>query len=109
MGTVLVGVGITTFGIASQVWVIVVAFMIWGVGNAVQAGTDMALIFDSVSTADASAQYPKIAGRSFQILQAAQAGGSIVGGWLASMLLNLPIIVTGLLTFVALSVLLPIR
>ncbi len=76
-------------------------FGFWAAGNALISGSDTALLYDSAVAAGREAESSTIANRSFQVLLAAQAIGSIVGGLLGVVDLRLPILATVALTLAA--------
>lgn len=105
VGTVMVGLGTILFGILPSYWGIMGAFFVWSTGLALNSGADMALLYDSMKSAGDEEAYPKMAGRSFAIIQFAQGAASVAGGLIASWMINLPMLLAGGFALVALFVL----
>ena len=87
---------------------LLVAYIFWAAGNALISGSDTALLYDSASAVGREGEFSTMASRSFQVLLAAQAIGSIVGGVLGAVDLRLPILATVALTLAAVAVLLQV-
>lgn len=82
------------------------AYLFWAAGNALISGSDTALLYDSAVALGREGQFSKMASTSFQVLLAAQAIGSVVGGLLGGIDLRLPIVATAVLTLGAVAMLL---
>lgn len=83
---------------------LLIAYLLWAAGNALISGTDTALMYDSAVALGREDAFPAMASNSFQILLAAQAAGSVVGGLLGALDLRLPILMTALLTIAGVAV-----
>ncbi len=83
-----------------------VAYVFWAIGNALISGSDTALLYDSAVSLGRASGFSAMASRSFQILLAAQAVGSVAGGLLGMIDLRLPILATVVLTLAAVVVML---
>lgn len=68
------------------------------------SGADMAILYDSMQAAGRVAEYPRMAGRSFAVIQVSQALAGVAGGLLGSIRLDLPLFVTAGLMVLALLV-----
>ena len=108
-GTVLVAVGSALVALLHGYGVILVSYLVWSVGLALQSGADMALLYESLTLAGQQSDYERMAGRSFVIIQLAQAASSVLGGVLAMISLSLPMLATSALTALALGALVGLR
>jgi MFS transporter, DHA3 family, tetracycline resistance protein len=92
-GYTLVGAGFVLEGLVPRFWAIALAQVIWGVGITFASGADDAWITDEVGEATAGRLFL----RGSQFSQVASLVGIFVAVGLASIRLNLPILVGGLL------------
>ena len=95
-GTVLIGAGFMVEGLIPNFWAILIAQVIWGAGASLADGAEDAWITEEVGTTRASGLFL----RGSQVGQVAGLVGMIGGVALATVRLNLPIVVGGLLTLV---------
>ncbi len=95
-GTVLVGAGFMVEGLIPNFWAILVAQVIWGAGASLADGAEDAWITEEVGTTRASVLFL----RGSQVGQVAGFVGMVAGVALATVRLNLPIVLGGLLTLV---------
>jgi predicted MFS family arabinose efflux permease len=102
LGTILVAGGMVLVAVVESFWVILPAYFVWSVGMALQSGSDVALLYESLQLSGREKDYPAVAGRSFAVIQLSQAVSSILGGLLAAVALYLPMLVTSVLTALAL-------
>jgi len=102
LGTVLVAVGTALVAVLTGYWMILAAYLLWSVGLALQSGSDLALLYDSLQLAGREQDYEQVAGRSFSIILLAQGVSSVAGGLLAGIALNLPLLATSVCTVVGL-------
>ena len=93
IGFGLVGAGFILEGLVPQFTAIAIAQIIWGVGATLRDGADDAWITDEVGEARAGHLFL----RASQLAQAASLVGIFVGVALASIRLNLPIVIGGAL------------
>jgi MFS transporter, DHA3 family, tetracycline resistance protein len=93
-GTVLVGAGFMLEGVVPNFWTILLAQVIWGAGASLADGADDAWITEEVGTERASRLFL----RASQVGQATGLAGIVAGVSLATVQLNLPIVLGGLLT-----------
>jgi MFS transporter, DHA3 family, tetracycline resistance protein len=101
-GVAMVGAGFLLEGLVPNFWSILVAQVIWGGGASLSDGADDAWITEEVGTERSARLFL----RSSQIGQVAALAGVLIALALATVRLNLPIVVGALLTLV-LSGLLP--
>lgn len=93
-GTVLIGAGFMVEGLIPNFWAILVAQVIWGAGASLADGAEDAWITEEVGTTRASGLFL----RGSQIGQVAGLAGMVAGVALATVRLNLPIVLGGVLT-----------
>lgn len=93
-GTMLVGAGFILEGLVPNFWTIVLAQVIWGAGASLADGADDAWITEEVGTERASRLFL----RGSQVGQVTGLAGILAGVALATIHLNLPIVLGGLLT-----------
>ena len=93
-GTVLVGTGFMVEGLLPNFWAILAAQVIWGAGASLADGAEDAWITEEVGTTRASGLFL----RGSQVGQVAALVGMVAGVALATVRLNLPIVLGGLLT-----------
>src|SRR5688500_4464647 len=61
----LFSVAIVFFGLATSFWLLLVSYLIWGVGFSLLWGTESAFIYDSLKAMGREEEYPKIYGRGW--------------------------------------------
>ena len=66
---------VTFFGLATNFWLILCSYMVWGVAFALLSGTESAFIYDSLKAMGREAEYPKIYGRGWAVATAGGLGG----------------------------------
>lgn len=106
LGTALLAIGLAVLGGVPNLAGVVAGYLLWAIGTALMSGTDIAMLYESAKLAGREEDFPRISSNSFQVVQASQAAGSILGGVMAAYRLNLPLLVTAALTGVAMVVLL---
>ena len=95
-GTVLIGAGFMVEGLIPNFWAILVAQVIWGAGASLADGAEEAWITEEVGATRASGLFL----RGSQVGQVAGLIGMVAGVALATVRLNLPVVLGGLLTLV---------
>jgi MFS transporter, DHA3 family, tetracycline resistance protein len=95
-GTVLMGAGFVVEGLIPNFWAILVAQVIWGAGASLADGAEDAWITEEVGTTRASGLFL----RGSQVGQVAGLVGMVAGVALATVRLNLPIVLGGLLMLI---------
>jgi MFS transporter, DHA3 family, tetracycline resistance protein len=95
-GTVLMGAGFMVEGLIPNFWAILVAQVIWGAGASLADGAEDAWITEEVGTTGASGLFL----RGSQVGQVAGLVGMVAGVALATVRLNLPIVLGGLLMLI---------
>jgi MFS family permease len=93
-GTCVLAVGLALLAVLPGFFGVAAGYLFWAIGTAMMSGTDTALLYESARLAGREEEFPKIASHSFQLIQGAQAAGSIGGSLLASLGLGLPMLVT---------------
>ncbi len=85
-----------TFGMGF--WQIGIGELFWGIGVSFLSGTDSALLFESLRVNKRLGDYKKIEGKAVSIGNMSEASAGIVGGLLASFMIELPMYVQCLVT-----------
>jgi MFS family permease len=93
-GTCVLTVGLALLAVLPGFFGVAAGYLFWAIGTAMMSGTDGAMLYESARLAGHEKDFPKIASHSFQLIQGAQAAGSIGGSLLASLGLGLPMLVT---------------
>jgi len=89
-------IAVTAFGLATNFWLIMGSYLIWGVAFALLNGTESAFIYDSLKACGREHEYPRIYGRGWAIQMAAGVAGTLIGAPLASATsLPFPIVLSG--------------
>lgn len=98
-------VAVTLFGLASSFPVILVSYLIWGIGFALLFGTESAFLYDTLKALGREDDYPRVYGRAWGLLTAAALVGTLLGAPVAAATnLSLPIVLSGGLAFLAVLV-----
>ena len=97
-GGLVLATGLFLLAVLSGFAGLLVAYLLWALGNALISGSDSALLYDSAVAAGQADTYSAIASRSFQVQLGAQAVGSVPVVWLGAIDLRLPILATVALT-----------
>jgi MFS family permease len=105
-GSVTLAVGLFLLAALTGFGGLLTAYLFWALGNALISGSDTAMLYDSAVAVGRENEFPDMASTSFQVLLAAQAIGSILGGILGAIDLRTPIVVTAALTVAAVGVVL---
>lgn len=103
-GTALFAVGMAVLTTVPGLAAVAVGYLVWAAGTALVSGTDVALLYESAVLAGRKGEYAKIQSNSFQIGQGAQAVSSLLGGFLASYRLWVPMLITAALAAIAMVV-----
>lgn len=89
-------IAIVFFGLANTFVLILLAYLVWGIGFSMLWGTESAFIFDSLKALGREEEYPRIYGRGWAVASTAQVAGTLLGAPLASATnLETPIIASG--------------
>ena len=98
----LFSVAIVFFGLATTFWLLLVSYLIWGVGFSLLWGTESAFIYDSLKAMGREEEYPRIYGRGWAIAVGAQLAGTLIGAPLADATsLQAPIVASGAISALA--------
>jgi predicted MFS family arabinose efflux permease len=93
---------ITLFGLASSFPILLMSYLVWGVGFALFNGTESAFIYDSLKTIDREGEYQRVYGRVWAINMVAAIAGTLIGAPLADATsLSLPIVLSGAISALA--------
>ena len=90
LGTILGTIGFAIYSFNFNFYEFVLAEIILGIGVSFISGSDSALLYDSLSSANQSNKYLKIEGRITSIGNFAEAIAGILGAWLAVISLRTP-------------------
>jgi MFS family permease len=87
---------VTAFGLATNFWLILVSYLVWGVAFALLNGTESAFIYDSLKACGREHEYARIYGRGWAIQMTAGVAGTLIGAPLAAATnLPFPIVLSG--------------
>ena len=93
---------VTFFGLATSFWLILLSYLIWGVGFSLLFGTESAFIYDTLKALGREEEYPRIYGRAWALGTAAALVGTLLGAPLAAATnLSFPIVLSGGLAVLA--------
>ena len=96
---------VTVFGLATSFQVILVSYLIWGIGFALLFGTESAFLYDTLKALGREEDYPRVYGRAWGLLTAAALAGTLLGAPVAAATnLSFPIVLSGGLAFLAVLV-----
>jgi MFS family permease len=76
---------------------LLIGYVLWGFANSFETGTHAALVYDSLKQIHRSHEYRKVIGRVRTLSILAAAIGSVAAGYLGSIQLALPILLTGVI------------
>ena len=99
LGALFWTIGTFWYGLSHHFWQFVIGELTAGVGAAFISGADRAYIHQLLKSADQENDFKKIEGKARGIIQIAQAIGSLLGGFIASIYLGLTLIATSFSTF----------
>ena len=87
---------VTLFGLATSFELILVSYLIWGIGFSFLMGTESAFLYDSLKALGREDDYPRIYGRAWGMFTVAALAGTLLGAPVAAATnLSLPIIISG--------------
>ncbi|MEO6197580.1 MAG: MFS transporter [Dehalococcoidia bacterium] len=99
LSAIFFSIAIVFFGLASSFWLLLVSYLIWGVGFSMLWGVESAFLYDSLKALGRESEYPRIYGQGWAIAMAAQVAGTLLGAPLAAATsLQTPIILSGLIS-----------
>jgi len=108
--TVAFSIAIVFFGLASNFWLLMGSYLVWGIGFSLLYGTESAFIYDSLKAMGREEEYPRIYGRGWAIATTAQVAGTLIGAPVAAATsLQAPILMSGGISALALLVALTFR
>jgi len=95
-------IAVTVFGLAENYVIILVSYLIWGIGFALMGGTESAFLYDSLKAVGKEEEYSRAYGRTWGIATAAGLAGTLLGAPVAEATnLSFPIVLSGGLAFLA--------
>lgn len=95
-------VAVTLFGLAPSFGLILVSYLIWGIGFSLLFGTESAFLYDTLKALGREEDYARQYGRAWGLVTAAALAGTLLGAPLASATsLSLPIVLSGGIAFLA--------
>lgn len=98
----LFAAAITFFGLATNFWLILGSYLVWGIAFALLSGTESAFIYDTLKELDRDGEYQRVYGMGWAVAMAAALAGTLLGAPVAAATsLPFPIIVSGGLAAVA--------
>ena len=98
-------VAILVFGLAESYPIVLLSYVVWGIGLTFQSGADSALTFESLKALGREHDYQRVAGIGWGLFSLGVLGGLLAGAPLAAVTnLSLPILLSAAITFVALLV-----
>jgi MFS family permease len=101
----LFSVAIVAFGLATTFWLLMLSYLIWGLGFSMLWGTESAFLYDSLKALGREEDYPRIYGRGWAVATAAQVCGTLLGAPIAEATsLQAPIIASGGISAIAMLV-----
>ncbi len=93
---------VTFFGLATDFWLILGSYLIWGVSFALLSGTESAFIYDSLKAVGRESEYARIYGRGWAVATVGGLTGTLLGAPIADATsLPFPIVLSGGLAFFA--------
>jgi MFS family permease len=93
---------VTFFGLATNFWLILGSYLVWGAAFALLSGTESAFIYDSLKAIGREHEYARIYGRGWAVATVGGLAGTLLGAPIADATsLPFPIIASGALAFLA--------
>ncbi|HET9476217.1 MAG TPA: MFS transporter [Dehalococcoidia bacterium] len=93
---------VTFFGLATNFWLILGSYLVWGVAFALLSGTESAFIYDSLKAMGRESEYARIYGRGWAVATVGGLTGTLLGAPIADATsLPFPIVLSGGLAFFA--------
>jgi MFS family permease len=93
---------VTLFGLASSFALILVSYLIWGIGFSLLFGTESAFLYDTLKALGREEDYPRVYGRAWGLVTTAALAGTLLGAPVAAATsLSFPIVFSGGLAFLA--------
>jgi MFS family permease len=72
------------FGIAESYWIIILSYLVWGLGQTFQSGADMAILYDSLKRLGREDEFQKINSRLWAVTSTAVLVAILVGAPIAA-------------------------
>lgn len=94
---------ILVFGLATNYWIVLVSYVVWGFGLTFQSGADSALVFESLKAVGRERDYQRVAGVGWGIFSLGTLAGMLAGAPIAAATdLAFPILLSSAIAFMAL-------
>jgi MFS family permease len=84
LGATVTAAGVLVFGLADGYALVLVSYVLWGVGVTLQSGADQAFLYDSLAALGRQTEYGRVYGRANAASIAAMLGASLLGAPLAA-------------------------
>jgi MFS family permease len=99
------GVAILVFGVAGNYPIVLLSYIVWGVGLTFQSGADSALVYESLKAVGREQDYQQVAGRGWGLFSLGVTLGLLAGAPIAAATnLSTPILLSAGITFAGLFV-----
>lgn len=108
-GTTLLAAGMAALALAPGFAGVAIGYLAWAIGESFISGADTALLYESAKLAGREEEFPKISSNWIQIMLASQGASAILGGLVASLRLDLPMLLTAALATVGILVAFSLR
>ncbi len=96
---------VTLFGLATSFGLILVSYLIWGIGFSLLFGTESAFLYDTLKALGREDEYPRVYGRAWGMFTGAALAGTLLGAPVAAATdLAFPIVLSGGIAFLAVIV-----
>lgn len=103
-GIIFLSVSMLIWAFASNIFTLIVSFVVLGIGFTFLSGAQDAFLFESIKVIGREHEYTKIVGRATAMNFGAVAIGSVCSGFLATIDLSLPFILSGVILFLTLII-----
>lgn len=106
VSSLTVGVAVTLFGLAHEVWEFLAVYVVWAVAVTFRSGNDSAWLYDTLSASGEEGSFARIRGRGMTVTFTSLAVASLVGGAAYEVDPRLPFAASGVLNVVSAAVVL---
>jgi MFS family permease len=95
-------VAVVLFGLASSFALLLVSYLIWGIGFSLLFGTESAFLYDTLKALGREDEYSRVYGRAWGLFTGAALAGTLLGAPLAAATsLSFPIVLSGAIAALA--------
>ncbi len=109
VGALLLGLGTLAWAFAPTLPLILVTYVVMGLGITFVSGAEDAFFYESIQRTGRASEYTRLVGLAGAVMLGSVAVGSVTSGLLATIDLKLPLIIGGLCDLVALVVILTFK